>query len=126
MPKLQALNTALLTALSGLSPREARADHEFRGRLIESAVGAHLANAAAAGECDLFYWRDRNQEVDFVVRSGKRVVAIEVKSARAPGMLAGLAAFQRAFKPSRTLLVGGEGIPVHEFLSRPVRQWLRE
>lgn len=52
-----------------------RADRESRGRLIESPVGAHLANAAAAGECELFYWRDRGQEVDFVVRSRKRPVA---------------------------------------------------
>lgn len=48
-PKLQVFNTALMTAQSGLSPGEARADTEYRGRLVESAVGAHLANAAAAG-----------------------------------------------------------------------------
>jgi predicted AAA+ superfamily ATPase len=48
-PKLQVLNTALVTAQSGLSPEEARTDRECRGRLIESAVGAHLANAAASG-----------------------------------------------------------------------------
>jgi len=48
-PKLQVMNTALMTAQSGLSPDEARADREFRGRLVESAVGAHLANAASSG-----------------------------------------------------------------------------
>ncbi len=69
-PKLQVLNTALMTATSGLSFDEARADREFWGRLTESAVGAHLANAAAAGECTLFYWRERNHEVDFVSRPG--------------------------------------------------------
>lgn len=126
MPKLQVLNTALLTAQSGLSPSEAGADAQFRGRLIESAVGAHLANAAAAGDCELFYWRDRNQEVDFVVKIGRRLLAIEVKSASSPEMLPGLAAFQRAFKGTRTLLVGGEGIPVHEFLSWPVARWVEE
>ena len=69
-PKLQVLNTALMTAQSGLAPREWRSDGEVWGRLVESAVGAHLANAAAAGDCELFYWRDRNREVDFVVRLG--------------------------------------------------------
>lgn len=49
-----------MTALSGLEPHEA-ADHEYRGRLVESAIGAHLANAAAAGECGLFYWREGNR-----------------------------------------------------------------
>lgn len=124
-PKLQVLNTALLTALSGLSPAEARADHEFWGRLVESAVGAHLANAAAVGVCELFYWRERNREVDFVLRAGRTVVAIEVKSGRSPDTLPGLAAFTEAFKPRRTLLVGRDGVPVEEFLSRPVKEWLQ-
>lgn len=64
-----------------------RFHREFRGRLIESAVGAHLANAAALGSCELFDWRERNFEVDFVLRAGKSVVAIEVKSGRAPEAL---------------------------------------
>jgi predicted AAA+ superfamily ATPase len=124
-PKLQVLNTALMTAQSGLSPDEARADREYWGRLVESAVGAHLANAAAGGECEVFYWRERSREVDFVARRGRRVVAIEVKSGRAPDALAGLAAFSDAFKPAGTLLVGGTGIPVEEFLEQPVEHWLR-
>ena len=60
-PKLQVLNTALLTAQSGMSLAEARDDREFWGRLVESAVGAHLANAAAEGDCELYYWRERNR-----------------------------------------------------------------
>ncbi|MGH7646318.1 MAG: ATP-binding protein, partial [Gemmatimonadales bacterium] len=59
-PKLQVLNTALMSAQSGLSFDEARADREPWERLVESAVGAHLANAAAADECELFYWREGN------------------------------------------------------------------
>ncbi len=123
-PKLQVLDTALLTALSGYTFDEARADREFWGRLVESAVGAHLANAAAAGECELFYWRDRNREVDFVVRAGRRLIAIEVKSGRATDTLPGMEAFANAFKPQRKLLVGDDGIPVEEFLTRPAVHWL--
>jgi predicted AAA+ superfamily ATPase len=124
-PKLQVLNTALMTAQSGLSPEEARSDREFRGRLVESAVGAHLANAAASGTCELFYWREQNQEVDFVVRGGRTVLAIEVKSGRAPDAFSGLAAFSKAFKPKRTLLVGADGIALDEFLTKPVEHWLQ-
>lgn len=125
-PKLQVLNTALMTALSGLTPEEASADREFRGRLVESAVGAHLANAAAAGICELFYWRERNLEVDFIARAGRTVVAIEVKSGRAPEAFSGLEAFARTFRPRRTLVVGGDGIPLEEFLGLPVEHWLRK
>jgi hypothetical protein len=122
-PKLQVMNTALMTAASGLTPSEARSDRDFQGRLVESAVGAHLANAAASRTCDVFYWRERNREVDFVVRSGKRLVAIEVKSGRRRDSLPGMSAFAEAFRPTRTLLVGGDGIALDAFLSRPVEAW---
>jgi uncharacterized protein len=123
-PKFQVLNTALLTAQAGLTRAEARDDREFRGRLVESAVGAHLENAAAEGACEVFYWRERNREVDFVVRSGRTLTAIEVKSGRARESLAGIEAFAAAHKPQRTLLVGGDGIALEDFLARPVQHWV--
>jgi predicted AAA+ superfamily ATPase len=124
-PKLQVLNTALMTAQSGLTEQGARADRVFWGRLVESAVGAHLANAATAEGYELSYWRERNREVDFVLRSGRRVTAIEVKSGRSRDTLPGMSAFAEAFGPARMLLVRGDGIPLDVFLSRPVNDWLR-
>jgi hypothetical protein len=124
-PKLQVMNTALVTAQSGLTLAAARADHDFWGRLVESAVGAHLANAAAAGVCEVFYWRERGREVAFVVKSGRMLTAIEVKSGRPGECLPGMGAFAQAFKPKRTLLVGGDGIPLEEFLLKPVEHWVR-
>jgi predicted AAA+ superfamily ATPase len=123
-PKLHVLNTALMTARTGLSLADARQDREFWGRLVESAAGAHLANAAAAGVCQVFYWRDRNHEVDFIVRAGRLLTAIEVKSGRTRETLHGLAAFGAAFPKTRRLLVGGEGITIEEFLARPVEHWV--
>lgn len=125
-PKLQVFNTALMTAQSGYTLKEAVSDHEYWGRVVESAVGAHLANAAAAGECEVFYWRDRGVEVDFIVRSGHSVTAIEVKSGRTPNARSGLMAFGAAFKPQRKLLVGGDGITLEAFLSRPVQFWVKQ
>lgn len=124
-PKLRVLNTALMTAPSGLTLEEARADPALWGRLVESAVGAHLANAAASGACELYYWRERNHEVDFVVRSGKLLTAIEVKTGRAREVPTGMQAFAAAFKPKRKLLVGAGGIEVAEFLAQPVEYWAR-
>ena len=122
-PKLQVFNTALMTAPSGLRLEQARSDPELWGRLVESSVGAHLANAAAAGDCELFYWRDRNREVDFVVRSGSILNAIEVKTGRKRDTLAGMAAFADAFRPERKLLVGSDGVAIEEFLLQPVSSW---
>lgn len=124
-PKLQVLNTALMTVGAGITLEEARADREFWGRLVESAVGAHLANAAMRGECRLHYWRERNHEVDFVIQAGRRLIAIEVKSGRAPQAHPGTAAFVEAFNPQRTLMVGGDGITLKDFLSQPVNHWVK-
>ena len=121
-PKLLVLNTALMTATRTGTLRAAREERDAWGRLVESAVGAQLASAASA---ELFYWRERSREVDFVLRSGPRVVAIEVTSGRRKDSLPGLAAFGKAFQPSRTLLVGGQGLPVQEFLLTPPEEWLR-
>jgi hypothetical protein len=38
----------------------------------------------------------------------------------------GFEAFDAAFKPTRMLLVGGDGIPVEEFLRMPLDHWMRE
>lgn len=60
-----------------------------------------------------------------MVRAGRTVIAIEVKSGRAPSALPGLGAFAEAFKPKRTLLVGGDGISLEAFLTKPVEHWLQ-
>jgi hypothetical protein len=73
---------------------------------------------------ELFYWRDRGREVDFVLRSGERIVAIEVKSGRSRTEFSGMEAFGKSFHPTRKLLVGGQGIPLKEFLSTPISHWV--
>ena len=125
IPKLQVLNNAFLASSSGLTPADMAGDAVLRGRLVESAVGAHLANDAAARECELFYWRERGREVDFVVKVGQRVVAIEVKSGLHPVALPGMDAFAAEFRPYRRLLVGPGGIPLKDFLSQPAGYWAR-
>lgn len=123
-PKLQVMNTALLGAQAGVGLKDARSDGGPWGRLVESAVGAHLANAAAIGDCRLYYWRERGKEVDFVAEHKHKLTAIEVKSGRAPRVHSGSAAFAEAFPAKRSLLVGGDGIGLEEFLSQPVLHWI--
>ena len=122
-PKLNVLNTALMTAGSGYSFAEARADRTFWGRIVESAVGAHLLNTADS-DTRIRYWRDASLEVDFVLERGPRLVAIEVKSGPRRGRLRGMEAFRKRFPRSRSLLVGEEGVPLNEFLAAPTRYWI--
>jgi len=122
-PKLQVLNTALMTAPSQLTLLEARRDPAFWGRLVESAVGATLANGIRGRGIELFYWASRNREVDFVLQRGKDLVVIEVKSGRRKTGLPGVEAFSKEFKVKRKLLVGAQGIQLNSFLLTPPEKW---
>ncbi len=124
-PKLNVLNTALMTAGSGYSFAEAQADRSFWGRIVESAVGAHLFNTATS-DIRLHYWRDGSHEVDFVLQRGDRIVAIEVKSGAKRMPLGGMDEFEQRFSPHRSLLVGKGGIPLNEFLTVPAHYWFEE
>jgi predicted AAA+ superfamily ATPase len=124
-PKLQVLNTALMTAQDQRSLDEARNDGDYWGRLVESCIGAHLVNSSFGTNIAVTYWRGRNHEVDFVLQQGKATVAIEVKSGARRQSLPGMDAFAREFKPKRQLLVGGQGIPLEKFLSEPAGHWVQ-
>ena len=122
-PKLNVLNTALMTAGSGYSFEEAVADRTFWGRITESAVGAHLFNTATP-DIGLYYWRENSNEVDFVLRRGPRLVAIEVKSGlRKTTSTSGMAEFAKRFESVSSLVVGEGGVPLNEFLSLPANVW---
>lgn len=123
-PKLQVLNTGLASAMDPRSLSEARQESNHWGRLVESCIGAHLLNSSVGTGIEVTYWRERNHEVDFVLQRGKTVVAIEVKSGARRQSLPGMETFTRLFKPRRQLLVGGQGIPIQEFLSRPTAYWM--
>ncbi|MBI5047389.1 MAG: ATP-binding protein [Deltaproteobacteria bacterium] len=123
-PKLQALNTALICAQSNMSFSTAMTNRDFWGRLTETAVGAHLVNGTIGTKAEVFYWRERGKEVDFVLRLGKTIAAIEVKSGRSKDTLVGMDAFSSIFKPQKKLLVGGSGISIEEFLSTAVMEWV--
>lgn len=121
-PKLNVLNTALMSACSKYSFAEAQADRTFWGRLVESAVGAHLFNTMTT-DMRLHYWRRNGSEVDFVLQRGHKLAAFEVKSGRLRTQPKGLQEFKGQFKPVNSLLVGEDGISIGEFLSFPAEHW---
>ena len=121
-PKLQVLNTALITAQTDTGFERTRLDGEKWGRLVESAIGAHLINITQGTDVAVLYWRDRNREVDFVLKKGKELIALEVKSGRAKTSLPGMEAFSKNYRAKKLLLVGGGGIGVDEFLGMDFEQ----
>ncbi|MDQ6966984.1 MAG: DUF4143 domain-containing protein, partial [Mariprofundaceae bacterium] len=122
-PKFNVLNNALMTAGSGYTSAEAKADRTYWGRVVESAVGQHLYNSGHP-DCRLHYWRESSHEVDFVIERGKKVTVIEVKSGHASGHVKGFDRFEEKFGSCRKLLVSENGIQLVEFLSYPAEHWL--
>ena len=123
-PKLSVLNTSLMTAASTYTFDEARNDRTFWGRIVESAVGAHLVNTATSA-IKVQYWRKGNDEVDFVLRGGPRTVAVEVKSGGRIRQKRGMRAFRSKYEVNQCIVVGSAGVPLDEFLSEPAEHWLR-
>ena len=119
-PKLNVHNTALMSARSGHKFEEAVANKSLWGRLTESAVGMHLLNTKSH-MAKLFYWREDDFEVDFVLKRGPHLIAIEAKSGRQRSYPLAFTKFKERFKHATPVLVGSGGMPVSEFLSIPAR-----
>ena len=120
VPKMMVYNTALLSALSGMTFEKVFTAPKQWGRWVESAVGAHILNMAENLDYKVYYWRERDDEVDFVIESNRRCVAVEVKSGSRPTDR-GLSKFAAAFHPVQSFVVGTGGIPLEEFLSWDLR-----
>lgn len=114
IPKYQVYNSALFSLYSEYDFVSARSNPKIWGRFFESAVGAHILNCAYTGNFQVFYWRDVNLEVDFVLQKQSKIVAIEVKSNNETDT-AGLHYFQEHFHPYRTLVVGRNGMTPETF-----------
>ncbi|MBR5823492.1 MAG: ATP-binding protein [Paludibacteraceae bacterium] len=123
IPKLQVYNNALMTAYKGRGYEKDRLDPQVWGRWVESAIGCHLLNVAIENDCNLYYWRDKNDEVDYVLEHQGAILAIEVKSGRR-GMNSGLPRFGERYKPFNSIVVGTDGISIEEFLKSDIMRLL--
>lgn len=119
-PKFMVHNTAIMSGISNETFDTLKADQRAWGRWVESAVGAHLVNQAfKEKKLNLYYWREANSEVDFVLEYKKRIISLEVKTSKV-GSLAGMNAFAAQFHPEKSLVIGTGGIPWEEFLQLDV------
>lgn len=121
IPKLQVYNNALKTVYSPLAFKQAILDRKSWGRIFESGIGAYLVSQAFIHRIEVFYWRDRNDEVDFVLRKKDSIVAVEVKS-NAEKRTEGLDRFRKLFNPHSAFVVGDGGISAEDFLSMDLRK----
>lgn len=122
-PKFNAHNTALISSQAQYTFAQAKSDRSYWGRLVESAVGAHLLNNLPEN-VRLHYWRESPNEVDFVLCAGDQLLAIEVKSGNDYAAPKGLMSFVDKFKHAKPLIVGEGGVSLAEFLLQPVSHWL--
>ncbi len=120
IPKLQVYNNALKMVYNPLTFGQAILDRKAWGRIFESGIGAWLVSQAFVHHFEVFYWRERNDEVDFILRKKGSIVAIEVKS-NAEKRTAGLDMFRKLFHPQSAFIVGDGGINAEDFLSMDIR-----
>ena len=116
IPKLQVYNNALKMIYSPMTFNQAIIDRKSWGRTLESGIGAHLVSQAFVHRFDVFYWRERNDEVDFVLRKKNSSAAIEVKS-NAEKRTGGLDKFRELFRPTSSFIVGDGGVKAEEFMT---------
>lgn len=121
IPKLQVFNNALKMVYTPVTFEQALLDRKAWGHIFESGIGAYLVSQGFVHRFEVFYWRERNDEVDFVLRKKGSIIAIEVKS-NAEKKTGGLEKFRELFAPRAAFIVGDGGISVEDFLSMDIRK----
>ena len=117
IPKLQVFNNGLLTGLTdGISFEKVYTDSKKWGRWVESCVGCYLLDKAEELGCKIYYWRENNEEVDFILQRADKLIAIEVKSGRRQNNT-GLSTFKNMYHPQYLLIIGGNAMPLEKFFS---------
>ncbi|GHT02321.1 ATPase AAA [Bacteroidia bacterium] len=114
-PKFQVHNNALFSLSLDTTFEKAQNERDLWGRLFESTAGSHLLNHAVKNDYQLYYWRESNYEIDFVMQKKEQIIGLEIKSGVNAGNL-GMSLFKTQYPDAKLLLIGTGGIPLDEFL----------
>ena len=114
-PKFQVHNNALISAQRIEFFDEIVAKKEEWGRMVESSIGSHLINSGLVSNFKVYYWRHRNDEIDFVLEKRGKVIGLEVKT-NSTKSTNGMNAFSKTYQPDKVLMIGNGGLPWQEFL----------
>jgi predicted AAA+ superfamily ATPase len=114
-PKFQVYNNALISAYLKTDFLQTLQQPDLWGRIAESAVGTHLLKMSISENYKLYYWREGDCELDFVIEYGEKVLGIEVKSGVSI-LNKGIGKFLTQYPAAKTIFVGIGGISVEDFL----------
>jgi len=114
-PKFQVYNNALITAYLKSDYLRTFQEPDLWGRIAESAVGTHLIGHSISENYRLYYWREGDYEIDFVIEYGKKLLGLEVKSGISTANK-GIGRFLNQYSSAKTIFVGTGGISIEEFL----------
>jgi predicted AAA+ superfamily ATPase len=115
-PRFMVYDTSLLIWAAGSARKRFLKMPEFRGHLVESAVGAYLLARGKEEGFSVYWWREKEKEVDFVIERGNSALtAIEVKSGRVKHT-GGSVEFMRRYPNALSLVVGSGHCGLEDFL----------
>ena len=114
-PRFMVFDTSLMTYSYGASKKSLLENQTAKGHLVESAVGAYLLAKAREENFEVYWWRDRDKEVDFVLKKGKSITALEVKSGRVKH-IGGYLDFKKKYPQARCLVIGDSNCSLEDFL----------
>uniref|UniRef100_A0A832CXD8 ATP-binding protein n=1 Tax=Ignavibacterium album TaxID=591197 RepID=A0A832CXD8_9BACT len=118
-PKWMVYNTSLSSVYEDLNFKSIKNDQVKWGRKVEQTIGAHLINSARVNNFNVYYWRDVNEEVDFVIQKNNKIIPIEVKIGRVKSHK-GLIVFSKKFNIKKSVLVSDEAFKWEDLLKLDV------
>lgn len=122
-PRLLAYDPALMSATWSEARERLLGIPVNRGHLVESAVGARLLARKDRERFEVGWWREGNLEVDFILKKGEELIALEVKSGRVKAT-GGMQAFRKLHPTARPMVVGDVNTPLETFLRDDVPLFL--
>ncbi|HMQ78456.1 MAG TPA: AAA family ATPase [Ignavibacteria bacterium] len=115
IPKWNVYNNAFFNVYSNLIHNDCEPGSAIYGRLVESAIGSYLLNQCRINNISLYYWREGNNEVDFILKKGSKLISLEVKSGTMKNNN-GQLLFANRFKTFKTIVVSNDTISWKEFI----------
>jgi len=115
-PRFMVFDTSLMTYVEGADRQNLLNNTVRKGHLVESAVGANLLARGKTEDFEVFWWRERDKEVDFIIQKGSKLTAIEVKSGRVRNTSSGLD-FKHLYPDALSLVIGSANLNLEDFLT---------